>query len=255
MAINTFYYDQQIKRYLIQVMAIFNGLHVKVGKNDVREEDLVPVPIHYGSRDRTVQHILGGNTQNKPLRLPVMSAYMSGLEIDTSLMKGKATQISKTVLPRGGAVPTDLTVVHRYMPIPYRMRVEVALYCSNQEQQFQILEQILMLFDPSLQIQTTDADFDWTKITTVKLEGIRFEENYPPGIERRIIHSTLDFSLPIYIAPPTDLKKEIVNKIFYRINAIDYSSDVYEAIAELDQNNEMYELLVDIDKEINGDET
>lgn len=253
MAIDTYYYDSQIKRYLIQVMNVFKGLHVMVGKNDTSEERLIQVPIHYGSRDRVVQHILGGNTQNKPIRLPVMSAYMSGLDIDTSLMKGKMVQRSQTYLPRGGVIPDDLTVVKQYMPIPYKMNVELSVYCSNQEQQFQILEQLLMLFDPSLQIQTSDADFDWTKITTVKLENIRFEENYPPAIERRMIQTSLDFSLPIWIAPPTALKKEIVNKILFRISTIDYTNSVEDIVAEFDAMNLEYETLFDANVQINGD--
>lgn len=254
MAIDTFYYDNQLKRYIIQAMNIFKGLHVMVGKNDAGEEPLVYVPIQYGSRDRVVQHILGGNTQNKPLRLPIMSMYMSGLTIDSDLMKGKMGQRSQTYLPYGGIVPDDLTVVKQYMPIPYRMSIDLSIYCSNQEQQFQILEQILMLFDPSLQIQTSDTPFDWTKITTVRLEDIRLEENYPPGMDRRMIQSTLGFSLPIYIAPPSTLKQEIVNKILYRIGVIDYSVEIEDIVEDFNAQGIEYETLIDVEKVLNGDD-
>lgn len=245
MAIETYYYDNQFKRYITQFMYVFNGLHVMVGKNDVNNERLIQVPINYGSKDRVVQHILSGNTQNKPIRLPLMSAYMSGIEIDPNLMKGKMTQRKQTYLPRGGSIPEDITSVEQYMPIPYRMNMELSIYCSNQEQQFQILEQLLMIFDPTLQIQTSDSVFDWTKITTIKLENIRIEENYPPSIERRILQSSLDFSLPVWIAPPSTLKKEIVNKILFRLSTIDYNNNIEDIVAEFDSLNIPYETLID----------
>jgi len=248
MSIDTFYYDAQIKRYLVQVSYVFSGLNVMVGKSDTRDERLIPVPIHYGSRDRVVQHIIGSNTQNKPLRLPVLAAYMSSLDIAPELYKGKMTQRSQTYLPRGGVVPDDLKVVRQYMPIPFRMSIDVSMYCSNQEQQFQILEQILMLFDPTLQIQTSDQPFDWTKITTIKLEDIRFEENYPPSIERRIIQTTLSFSLPIYIAPPSTLKANVVNKVLYRISTMDNSDNIEDIVGIFDEMNLEYETLIDMEE-------
>ena len=110
-----------------------------------------------------------------------------------------------------------------------------------------------MLFDPTLQLQTSDADFDWTKITTITLEHIRLEENYPAGADRRIIQTTMDFTLPVYIAPPTVLKKEIVNKIMYRISTINYTDTIEDIVAEFDSQNIAYETLFDVKKDINGE--
>jgi hypothetical protein len=103
------------------------------------------------------------------------------------------------------------------MPIPYVMTAELSLYASNTLQMHQILEQLLMLFDPVLQIQTSDAAFDWTKLTTVELTGINNEENYPPGGDRRIIMWSFNFEIPIYISAPVDIRDEIVKKIFITI--------------------------------------
>ena len=43
-----YYYDKQITNYILQFMAIFSGLQVRVGKFGDQEESLIPVPIHYG---------------------------------------------------------------------------------------------------------------------------------------------------------------------------------------------------------------
>ena len=47
-----FYYDNQLKKYLLQFNAIFQDMQVSVGKNETRDERLIPVPIVVGSMDR-----------------------------------------------------------------------------------------------------------------------------------------------------------------------------------------------------------
>jgi len=224
MAFPIHYYNQQIKKYLIQFMAIFSGLQVEIGKNDSREEGLIPVPIHYGSKDRVAASIIADNTQNKPIRLPTLSTYLNTISLAPELRKGIGAVRRQSYLPRGGVLPDDVTVVHQIMPIPYKLTTELAIYTSNMDEHFQILEQILMVFDPILQIQTNDSAFDWTKITTVELTDIRPEENYPPGTNKRMSISTLSFQFPIYIAAPANLRTDFVKDIFARISAIDMSA-------------------------------
>ena len=178
MAMNYFYYDQQIKKYLTQFMAIFAGMQVSIGKNDSSdEEQLISVPIQYGNKDRVVAHILGDHTQNKPLRLPMLSAYVNGINMSPEMRKGVGQTKRQSYLPRGEIFPDGVTTVHQLMPVPYTLSVELAMYASNTDQHFQMMEQILMVFDPTIQIQTSDALFDWTKLTTVTLDGINFDQH------------------------------------------------------------------------------
>ena len=243
MAMNYFYYDRQIKKYLTQFMAIFAGMQVSIGKNDSSdEEQLISVPIQYGNKDRVVAHILGDHTQNKPLRLPMLSAYVNGINMSPEMRKGVGQTKRQSYLPRGEVFPDGITTVHQLMPVPYTLSVELAMYASNTEQHFQMMEQILMVFDPTIQIQTSDALFDWTKLTTVTLDGINFDQNYPIGAERRMITSTLNFIVPIHISAPGNLKKDFVKDIFVRIGTISQSSNTSEEIiADLDGQGIDYE--------------
>jgi len=103
------------------------------------------------------------------------------------------------------------------MPIPYIMTIELSIYSSNTQQQHQILEQLLMIFDPAIQIQKDDSAFDWTKISVVENTGVNIEENYPPGGDRRMLISSLTFDLPIYISAPMNIKEELVRSIIIRL--------------------------------------
>ena len=220
MSIGYFYYDAQIRRYLLQFCNIFVGLQVQTGKGTCDEPEFMTVPIMVGSRDRVVAAIQAGNTQNKPFTLPALAATMSGLELAPQ-RKGVGVVDRRVFLPEGGVYPTDLTTVVRVMPIPYLMSVELSIYASNTQQLHQILEQVLMLFNPVLQIQTTDSAFDWTKITSVELTSINNEENYPPGGDRRVLTWTLSFEVPIHLSAPMDLRDEIVRKIVIRLGDLE----------------------------------
>ena len=260
-----YYYDHQLRKYILQFMAIFSGLQVSIGKRktgdfrisedcegnqtiepNILEETLISVPIHYGGKDRIVASILAENTQNKPLRLPLLSAFAKQLEFNTQYATGLQTSRRQTYLPTGGLIPDDIEVVHQLKPVPYKLTMELGVYASNTDQHFQIMEQILMLFDPQMQIQTNDALFDWTKITHVKLESINFDQNYPPGIDRRIIQSTLTFTMPVWLSAPANVRKEFVEKIFARIGAVSDLSSSEEIIAQLDAQGIEYSLLWDI---------
>src|SRR6056297_895933 len=94
------------------------------------------------------------------------------------------------------------------MPTPYTLNINVDIWTTNTNQKLQILEQILMLFNPSLEIQTTDNYVDWTSLSVVNIAGITWSSrSIPQGTETEIDVATLNFTTPIYISPPTKVKK------------------------------------------------
>lgn len=247
-ALKAFYYNHQLKNYLIQFMAIFADMNVKVGWLNETEPRLITVPVYSGSKDRVVAAIKSDNTQNKPIRLPTMSAHLIGLELAPDRKKGTPNHRRNTTMPSGGLFPDDITVVEQRMPVPYNATYELSVWASNQDQHYQIIEQILMLFNPHLQIQTSDEPFDWTKITQVELQGIGLEENYPAAGDRRLIQTTLTFQVPIWLSVPADVHQQYVKDIYVRVGAVSQVAETSEdIIAELDSQGIPYELNFSLD--------
>lgn len=234
MSMQNYYFNEQLAKYIVQFMAVFQGLTYTTGK---REDGLIrqfPVPVIYGSKDRVTASILSDNTQNQAIRLPTMSAYMSQIRVAPERRKGVGVERRNVFLPKGGLLPNDIKTVYQLMPVPYDVSMELSIYTSNMNQQRQIVEQILMYFDPLVQIQKSDDDFDWTKITQVELVDINFDENYPAGADQRAIISTLTFEMPIYISAPSDLKTQWVKEIMIRLVAVDTDESFQEVLESLD---------------------
>lgn len=234
MSMQNYYFNEQLAKYIVQFMAIFQGLTYKTGKREDGSIRQFPVPVIYGSKDRVTASIMSDNTQNQAIRLPTMSAYLAQIRLAPDRRKGVGVEKRSVYLPKGGLLPNDITTVHQLMPVPYDVSMELSIYTSNMNQQRQIVEQILMYFDPLVQIQKSDDDFDWTKITQVELMDINFDENYPAGVDQRAIVSTLTFDMPIYISAPSDLKNQWIKEIMIRMVTVDTDENLQEVLASLD---------------------
>lgn len=232
--IKNFWYDEQLRNYLLQFVAIFQGLLVKTGKGECDESQYITVPCVIGNKDRVVAALMAGNTDNRVFSLPTMSVFMSGLELAPERRKVQAHVDQRVTMRTGGVFPDDLTVVKRVPPVPYNMTIELSIYASNTMQLHQILEQILVLFNPDLQIQKSDAPFDWTKITKVELTGISNEENYPASQDKRMIVWTLTFEVPIFLSVPMGVKDDLVRKVIIQIGSLDTM-----VVNEVDENGEL----------------
>lgn len=226
-----YFYSKQIKSYIGMFMAMFAGLQVETGKRGDGNTRFLTVPVMYGSKDRVVASILADHTQNKPIVLPAMSAYMRNLQIAPERMKGSGTERNSVHVPQGGILPDDVRNLKQRMPVPYNMDIELSVYTSNLDTHWQILEQILMLFDPSVQIERSDAPYDWAKNVIVTLTDVDFDENYPAGPDRRKMQSTLRFQIPIWIESPAAYKNDVVKTIKLRIQALGDLADFTESVA------------------------
>lgn len=205
------FYDAQIRRYITQLVRLFSNFSYKDG-----EGKLVRVPVMYGDITRQVGHILRDNSENKIPSAPRMAVYITSLEMDRT--RTSDSSYTNKVHIRERAYDTDNSeylntqgknyTVERIMPSPYTLNVNVDIWSTNTDQKLQILEQILMLFNPSLEIQTTDNYIDWSSLTSVELTNISFSNRaIPIGTESEIDIAQLGFTTPIYINMPAKVKK------------------------------------------------
>ena len=242
--IQYYFYESQLRSYMLQFVSIFYGLRVKTGKGECDEEQFISVPVVIGHKDRVVAALMAGNTQNRTISLPTIAVHLQGLALAPERRRTPGIVDQRVSMPVGGIFPDDLRTVKRAMPVPYNAQLELSIYASNTDQMHQILEQILVLFNPDLQIQKSEGPFDWTRITRVELTDIANEENYPSGTDRRIVQWTLNFEMPIYLSIPMGVRDDLVRKIIVRIgdagsmqvNQVDVDGNIVpfdEKLAEL----------------------
>jgi hypothetical protein len=202
------------------------------------------IPVLYGDMSRQVASIIKDNSENKLPSCPRISVYITDLKMDktrladsTHISKVHIRERLKTYNESGEFTGYDVFqgdnyTVERLMPTPYKLSVKADIWTSNTTQKLQILEQILVFFNPSLEIQTTDNFIDWTSLSVVDLTDINFDSrSIPVGVDSEISISTLTFETPIWISTPSKVKRlGIIHDIIMRIRDESYSFETYEKV-------------------------
>ena len=224
-----FFYDGQIRRYLTQTIRVFSNFVVKYGDGTLHQ-----VPVTYGDSDRQVASILNQNSENGISNIPRISVYITGLELDRNRLADQTyvgklhfreRDVNSTTGKYTSAQGRNYTV-ERLMPTPFNLKMKCDIWASSTDQKLQIMEQILVLFNPSLEIQTTDNYIDWTSISVLNLTDTTWSSRQvPQGTDTAIDVASLSLESPIWISPPVKVKHlGVITKI---INNIHQGSTAY----------------------------
>jgi len=239
-----FFYDAQIRRFLLQFTRMISNFQIEYGNetNGVNQAALIRVPVRYGDASRNAQVILQENSRNSMPASPLMTFYISSLNYDRPRMQDP-TFVSK-INVRQRTYDTDTESfettqgnafsIERLMPVPYKMGINLDFWSSNTNQKFQMFEQISTLFNPSLEIQSTDNYIDWTSLTVVELEDITFtSRSIPMGADNPIDMMTFKFNIPIWISSPAKVRKlGVVERVIASI--YDAQGDLNNAVSDND---------------------
>lgn len=238
-----FFYDEQIRRFLLQFARIFSNFQVEYGRNEEgTNHTLIRVPVRYGDSSRQVSTVMQNNSPNFLPSTPMMTFYITSLDYDRPRMQEPYHVSKMNVRQRYYDTNTDTYevtqgnafTIERLMPVPYSLTINLDIWTSNTNQKFQLLEQIIPLFNPALEIQSTDNFIDWTSLSVVELESSRWSsKTIPVGTEDPIDITTLTFKIPIWISSPAKVKKlGVVERIVASI--YDANGDANLAITDND---------------------
>jgi hypothetical protein len=188
---------------------------------------IIQIPVRYGDMNRQVAQIMMKNSENVVQSAPFIACYIKNMEFARDRLQDP-TYVSKMnirerayddqgqeYLNTQGANYT----IERLMPTPFNLQFTADIWTTNADQKFQILEQLLVLFNPSMEIQSNTNYIDWTSLSLVELTGMTFSSrSVPQGLEQDIDIATLNFQSPIWLTTPAKVKQlGIITKIITSI--------------------------------------
>jgi hypothetical protein len=223
-----FFYDNQVRRFLLQFAKIFSNWYVTKGKDPNGNDILVRVPVMYGDQSRQASTVIANNSASNLPSAPLITYYITGLEYDQRRTQDP-TFIDKIQVRQRAYNPETKVYeqvqgqafsVERLMPVPYTLRLSVDFWTTNYNQKLEIIEQLGTLFNPSLEIQSTDNFIDWTSLSVVYQDGLTFSSRtIPIGANNPIDVLTWKFYIPIWLSTSAKLKKMgVIEKIIYSIH-------------------------------------
>ena len=246
-----YWYDAQIKRYLTQLVRVFSNFQVKeYTSNGVNYNR---VPARYGDISRMVAHILRNNSENAINSAPQITLSIQSIQPARDRIQEPYFVDTKQVAERewdkaNGIYTSDqgnLYTTKRYMPVPYNLSLQVDVWTTNTDTKLQILEQIFVIFNPSIQLQSNDNPLDWSSVFEVEMTDINWSSRtLPQGVDENLDIATLTFSVPIWISPPAKvMRQQIIQQILTDIHNtnsvadLGFDSAYYDFFGQIDSDS------------------
>ena len=211
-----FFYDAQIRRFVLQFIRYFSQYQVEYGKDANGNMIYYTVPVRYADTNHHVAALLNNNSENTLRSIPMMVAYIDSLKYHREHI-ADPTFIEKRVIreratdPLTGELKTyqkNVVTIERHMPVPYTLGLKLDILTKSMEHKLQLLEQIVPRFNPSMEIQNSDNYIDWTSLTYVTLSDLNFSSrSIPVGTDDPLDVCTISFELHMYITSPAKVKK------------------------------------------------
>jgi len=261
-----YWYDGQVKRYLQQIIRVFS--HFQVAENTENGVNYNRVPCRYADASRMVASILRGNSENVINSAPFIACSIQGMQVARERVHSPTHVDTQQVAERAYNIETgtygqeqgNLYTVNRHMPVPYNMTLQVDIWTTNTDTKLQILEQLFVLFNPSIQLQTNSNPLDWASIFELELTDIQWSSrSLPQGVDETIDIATMSFAVPIWISPPAKVKKQtIIQRIvtdIHEVSSIDdlgFSEDFADFFSQVPETAEIVVTPNDYSLQIDG---
>jgi hypothetical protein len=195
---------------------LFNNITIRKTDSNGDVLSSIPVPISYGPAEKFLSRLdVVGNKDdndktNVALKLPRMSFVISNIERNASESTIKYNKYSTN-----GTTSDQRKMVRE--PVKYKLNYELSILSKHQDDAFQILEQILPFFEPTMNVTITDIEELGIKSDIpITLNSVSPDTEFEgDAMSRNVVRINLDFTVDIKVFGPVSetgvIKTAIVN--------------------------------------------
>lgn len=234
-----FFYDSQIRSHLLHIGRIFMGFQISVGKNPETGKDLLQtVPCRFIASDRQVASILNNVSENIIHTAPFITYHIEKLDISRIRTQVAHELSTETIYERKWNPETQeyendlgsVTTVDRMNPIPIELIIKLNVWTTKLTHKLQLFEQIVTIFNPSIELQMNTNVVDWTNTVEIELEeGIQLStRTVPYGSDDSLDLMEMTFKIQSYINPPAIATRSRIIKTI--IDNVGEGSCIYDVL-------------------------
>ena len=182
--------------------AIFSNIQVVRFNEDKTEDHRQKVPVTFSNKEKYIRRIF----EDPDLlgKSAIAALPMIGYELSNIIYapERKLSRFNKIILENRQSDTGSVKSV--MMPIPYDFVYNATIIAKNQEDLFQIMEQIIPFFSPDLVftmrgLQNPNLEFD----VPITLQSVQISDSYDGSLdERRVLTCELSFLLKGFLFGP-----------------------------------------------------
>ena len=201
----TYRFDKQFEDYIRQFMRVFAGFQY-VSDN---QGTLTRIPVVFGPMERVIASRINKDNANFVNgKIPVIAVSLEGIEKAEDRKRPVDAGTYQTASING-----NTKALGRMNGPVFTLSMQVNLVVSSMSQLFEVLEQILLIFNPRVTIQNSNDPKDNNYISSVDLDSIDNDITYPLGENQRTISLGLNFSFDAELQYPHLENEQIVEQI------------------------------------------
>ncbi len=222
-----YWFDSQLRRYNSQFCRVFQNFQYQTGRQKDNGPEFRPIPVRWALNNRQTATILMKNSENVMQSVPQIACYLSDIAIARDRTQAPYYIERKQIIERqyneeAQAYTTEEGAryqLNRILPVPLDLTLKADVWTSNQMQKDQIFEQIIILFNPSIDLQHSDNPYDWAGLTVLELTDYQWSSRgMPIGTNDDLEVMTFTFKAPIWIQPPSWLHpQKLIHQIVMNI--------------------------------------
>jgi hypothetical protein len=205
-----YHYHNITKKYVIAFAHLFSDIHIKRFKDDNTVDRDIKVPIIFAGKDKMFYDIRKLPSSNDAAivsqHLPRMGFIISSLQYDSTRQ-------------RNLNIPVELNA-NNYMAhagVPYNFIIDLSVIAKTNDDMYQIIEQIAVMFTPDLTLQINEIpELEISRDVSINLDSISLANTYEfEDIGQRIISTDFSFTLKgnLYPAVSTDDNTNVIYNV------------------------------------------
>lgn len=174
-------YHNLTRKYITVFGQLFNEIEIRKKDRKNNEINRIMVPIQYGPKKKFIQRIQGKFDVPQGITLPRMSFEITSMNYSAA----RKTDPIKRIQIKKYLEGNERTFV--YTPIPVDLFFTLAIYTKNEDDMYQIVEQIMPYFQPSLTQEVKLIDDDPESVLKIPFKLVSFtpDQTYEGGFEER----------------------------------------------------------------------
>ncbi|AQW88757.1 putative tail sheath stabilizer and completion protein [Erwinia phage pEa_SNUABM_50] len=221
-----YYYDGQFRRLLKHLIRVFGEFQVKNGVDDNGVQKYKTVPARYADISRMAAYIINGGSENVLPSAPLITINVQSLKLDRASIRAP---MSHTMVMGTNKSPAENEYIKeldqqyqitRYNPTPWELTFNVNIWTTTLTNKMELFEQIVTLFNPSIQLQLSENPIDWTGVIDIELMDCQFStRGFPQGTDTDLDIMVLTFKCPIWLSLPATVQQpKLIQQIVTNIN-------------------------------------
>ena len=208
--------SRQFERYLSQFIRVFSGFQTQDGIERNGTRQLKRVPVVYGNMSRITAHMLKKGDKYLNQKIPIIGVNLEGIEVNVEARRN-SRHVEEFSTYKSN--PTNPRNIERLIGPPFILSLSVSIYASSTVELFDIVEQILLIFNPRITITVDSKALNADHITEIELTGINSELQYPLGMDQQVVVYSLVFQVPVRLRYPAsaEVSTDFIQQIRWRI--------------------------------------